>query len=864
MMAQYSAAKREHPDALLFFRMGDFYELFFDDAKEASRLLSLTLTSRSKGEGAVPMAGVPARAVDGYLKRLVQAGRRVAICEQVQDPRDAKGLVDRRVVRVVTAGTLTEEEMLQPGQQNFLAAVLPGRERAGIAWLDLSTGTFLVTEVPAARLTDELHRIEPAELLAPEGRRELLPREVALVAGTATWRPDFAFDPEAAFRALTGFFRVASLEGFGVQEMPLAVGAAGALIGYVQETQKTALPHIRKLEVWQRGGRMFLDRATRQSLELCATLREGKTDHTLLAVLDRTRTPMGARLLRDWLLAPLLELAEIHRRQEAVAELCQGDVLRDTLATALGAVLDLPRLVAKISCGRANARDLVGLKDSLLRVPEIKGALQPAAGTGARPVQSPRLLDIGQRLDALDDVVREVGGCLVDVPPLPLTEGGLVREGFDASLDELRGLGREAKDWMARFQEKEIARTGIPGLKVGFNKVFGYYIEITHAGAGAGTIPANDLRKQTVKNAERYVTPELKEFETRALKSEELSREMEYNIFVSLREAVAARTGRILETAGLLAELDALLSFALVAREGRYVRPVVDDSDDLMILDGRHPVIERVRGSEGFVPNDTQFAAAAARIAILTGPNMAGKSTYIRQVALITLLAQCGAFVPAREARIGLVDRIFTRVGSADDIGRGQSTFMVEMTETANILNNATRRSLVILDEVGRGTSTYDGLALAWALCEELHDRISCRTLFATHYHQMTEMATTRPGIKNQHVAVSEWGEEIVFLHKIVDGGTDKSYGLHVARLAGIPGTVIGRAREVLAEIEDEASGMAPRLGRGKRPARKQMTLFKPPELELLELVRALDPERMTPMDALVKLQEIVKRFRKG
>ena len=854
-MAQYLEAKAQNPDAVLFFRMGDFYEMFYEDAKLTARVLGIALTSRNKGEGAVPMAGVPVRSAHTYIFRLLKEGYRVAVCEQVQDPREAKGLVERKVVRIITPGTLTEEEALDSKAPNFVAAVSPGRDRVGLAWLDLSTGRFLVHEFPRRALADELSRIEPAEVLFPEappgeeggpGEAEGIPRLLENMDTAKTpWRA-WAFTPESGFQSLTSFFKVSSLAGFGLEGSPLAVGAAGALVDYLQETQKTGLPHITRVEPFLEAGIMRLDRATRTSLELTRTMREGSTKGSLLSVIDQTLTPMGGRLLREWILAPLTDPARIQERQEGVAFFVERGMERRELRENLKGMADLERIGAKISTGRANARDLVSLAGTLKRLPPIRDALgTPYAEILARTVE---------KMDLLEDLVERITSCLVDDPPLQLREGGLIREGFDPELDELRAIGREGKDWMARFQAREIERTGIQGLRVGFNKVFGYYIEVSRS--NAGSVPASYIRKQTLKNAERYITPELKEYETRVLKSEEMAREMEYNMFLALREELAGALPRLLAAARAVALLDALSSFAELARTKRYTRPVIDGTLTLRIRGGRHPVLETTLPGDSFVPNDTDLSPPARRVSLITGPNMAGKSTYIRQVALIVLLAQTGSFVPAEEAHIGVVDRIFTRVGASDDIAAGNSTFMVEMLETANILNNATESSLVILDEVGRGTSTHDGLALAWAVCEDLHERVKARVLFATHFHQLTGLAENLPGLRNHHVAVREWGDQVVFLHRILEGGTDKSYGIHVARLAGVPDPVIERAREILADLEVGAERVRKAV-ETPREGPRQALLFDLPPDPALEKLRKLDLERMSPLEALLTLKEL-------
>ncbi|MFO1029806.1 MAG: DNA mismatch repair protein MutS [Planctomycetota bacterium] len=849
-MAQYLAEKQRHPDALLFFRMGDFYELFFEDAKTAAKALGITLTSRSKGEGAIPMAGVPYRAVDGYLRRLVQMGHKVAICEQMQDPKEAKGVVERAVVRVVTPGTLTEDNLLDGRRDNHLAAVLHGKDKVGVAWVELSTGAFFVHECAPERLADELARIEPAELLLPEERRgehrHWLPQDGVPIS----FRPAYDFGTDGASRLLQQFFAVKTLAGFGVQDLPLGVGAAGALVTYLQATQLCALPHLRRIEVWHDGAFMRLDRATRQSLELVQTMRDAEGT-SLLQILDRSQTPMGARTLRHWLLAPLAEVAAIVRRQDAVTELFDDGELRSLVTGQLAHVLDLERLGARAAFGRANGRDLVGLRQSLERLPGLAERL--------RTCRAPRLAELATELDALPDLASAIAAALVDEPPNTIKEGGLIRPGFSAELDELRTLARDSSEWLARYQQELITGTGISSLKVGFNKVFGYYIEVTHTHKDVA-LPAEFVRKQTTKNAERYVTDALRTFESKVLKAEENGKALEYELFQALRERVAQAVDRLQRTARAVAELDAFAGLATVARERDYCRPVVDDSLVLRIQDGRHPVLEATHAAGTFVANDTDLAPPGRRLVLLTGPNMAGKSTWIRQNALLVVMAQIGSFVPAKAAHIGLVDRVFTRVGGADDISRGASTFMVEMTETANILNNATARSLVVLDEVGRGTSTYDGMSLAWAIAEDLHDRVRCRGLFATHYHQLMDLAGPGRGIVNCRVAVREWGDEIVFLHRIEQGGTDRSYGLHVAAIAGIPKPVLDRARAVLQELDDEGAAVRDKLvtARDRRkPGLAQKELFAPPPDPVLDELGKLDLDDLSPRQAL----ELLRRW---
>ena len=855
MMVQFWRAKKEQPDALLFFRMGDFYELFDEDAKIASRELGITLTARSKGEDAIPMAGVPVRAMEGYLMKLVRKGFKVAICEQMQDPRHVKGIVERAIVRVVTAGTITEEDALDARENNFLASVFVSGDHAGLAWVDVSTGRFLVTEVPTAELADEVARIHPAELLWPAGmsgeQPELaveLERQIARLSDREDWR----FDRAGSQHILSKHFKVQSLEGFGIEDDSAVVPAAGALIEYLEETQRSACEHVRRIEVVQTAEHLLLDRATRSCLELVRTQRDGRREGTLLEALDFTRTPMGGRLLREWLLTPLRAVEPILHRQKGVAEFVDAPFLREETRETLADVLDIERLVAKLSTGRANARDLAGLAQSLGVVPPLRTKLEN--------VYSTLLGQLYEALDPLDDVTEKIRSTLVDAPPLTIREGGLVRPGFSAELDELHQIAGDGKSWMAGFQAEETERTGIQGLKISFNSVFGYFLEVPRG--QIDRVPDHYVRKQTIKSSERYITPELKEFESKVLKSEELARDLEYDIFCKLRDEVAQEIDRILDTAHALAQVDVIAGLAQAAAENRYTAPSIDNGDTLRIVDGRHPVIERVPDGETFVPNDSLLNRSDRMVGVLTGPNMAGKSTYIRQTAVIVLMAQMGSYVPAAEAKIGVVDRVFTRVGASDDIGRGASTFMVEMIEVANILNNATQRSLIVFDEVGRGTSTFDGLALAWAIVEHVHEHIGARTLFATHYHQLTDLSGRLEGVFNLNVAVREWQDEIVFLHKIVEGGTDRSYGIHVARLAGVPVALLERAKSILHDLEGEAEDLAPRIsGHGHAAGAAgsgQLGLFevarRSPVEEALE---KLDPDRLTPIEALVELKRL-------
>ena len=857
MMRQYAEAKSACADALLLFRMGDFYELFHDDAKVAARELGLTLTSREKGENPIPMAGFPHHQLENYLGKLVAAGFRAAICDQVEDPKQAKGLVKREVTRVVTPGTLTDEALLDPRESNYLAAVVTvpatGNSQAtevGLAWAELSTGRFQASVFPVHRLPDQLARISPAECLLSDGDPPLDP---AAHNGMAlTVRPAWEFSLQSADDALTKHFSTASLEGFGfADEDGAAIRAAGAVLGYLQETQRTSLDHIDRLVPYHNGQSLEIDEATRRSLELTRTLRDGRREGSLLAVLDRAVTPMGSRLLADWMSSPLVEIRAIESRLDAVAELMDAEALRERQREQLKSVYDLQRLLARITTGRATPRDLSFISRTLGMLPEVKQALDEC--------QSERLRRLHTEIDLCVELRQSLDDALVDDCPLNAREGGVVREGYHETLDELRGLAAGGKEWIAHYQAEESKRTGISSLKVGFNKVFGYYLEVTNA--HREEVPETYIRKQTLKNAERYITPELKEYEEQVLSADEKAKSLEYDLFVQLRDAVHAEVRRLQLTAAALAQVDVLLALAELARQRGYCRPQVVEEPVLRIEEGRHPVLDIIEPEGTFVPNDTLAGQDDGNVLLITGPNMAGKSTYIRQVALISLMAQLGSFVPARRAVLGVADRIFARVGASDELSRGQSTFMVEMTETARILNNASARSLVILDEIGRGTSTYDGISLAWAIVEHIHDGIGCRTLFATHYHELTELEGLLSGVSNLNVAVKEWEENVVFLHKIVSGSADKSYGIHVARLAGVPREVNERAKQILTQLESEsldAQGR-PRVGRtgqGRTRQDLQLTLFAPPENPLLEEIRQLDVNRLTPLEALQQIDD--------
>lgn len=853
MMQQYHEAKQTAGDALLLFRMGDFYELFHEDAKTAARVLGLSLTSRDKGENPVPMAGFPHHQLDQYLARIIAAGLRAAVCEQVEDPREAKGIVRRDVTRIVSRGTVTDDSLLDPAESNYLMAVAPAGEQCGLAWIDVSTGRFEAMSTVVARLPDELARVGPVELLVREDAPNL--PDATLEGRMVTVRPTWAFGVEAAQQALTKHFGTAALDGFGFDDDDRpALAAAGAVLDYLAETQKSSLAHIDRLLPFRSTSRLEIDEATRRSLEITQTIRDGSRTGSLWGVMDRTVTSMGARLLGDWLANPLVDPEPINARLDAVAEFHEAVAPSTALREALRSIYDLQRLLARVTTGRATPRDLSFVARSLRCLPTVKGCLEP--------LQAPRLTKLHEQLDLCAEVADQLEAALTEECPLTARDGGFIQSGYHAQLDTQRDLAAGGKQWIAQYQARAVQETGIPSMKVGFNRVFGYYLEVTHA--HRDKVPENFIRKQTLKNAERYVTPELKEHEEKVLAAEEKAKDLEYGLFVELREMVAATASRLQQTAAVLAEVDVLAGLAELSRSRDYVRPQLSDQGVLDIEAGRHPVLDVLEPEGTFVPNDALCGAsgqagrsddigAPPSLLLITGPNMAGKSTYIRQVALLTLMAQVGSFIPARRATIGVADRIFARVGASDDLARGRSTFMVEMTETARILNMATPQSLVILDEIGRGTSTYDGLSLAWAVVEHLHDKIGCRTFFATHYHELTELAVRLEGVANLNVAAKEWQDEVVFLHRIVAGAADKSYGIHVARLAGVPREVNARAEEILGQLEGsvETSRRLDPAANGTSRPHLQMTLFEMGDHPLLEQIRTVDLDQTTPLEAL-------------
>ena len=876
MMRQYFAVKEKYSKEIIFFRMGDFYEMFFDDAKVASEILGIALTSRSKEKDAIPMAGVPVRAINSYLPRLLKAGKRVAICEQITDPKESKGLVERAVVRIISPGTITDERLVGEKTNNYICALSVSGSQYGLAWLDVTTGQFLIWESsdPTA-VNAQFSRLEPAECLLPDGFSFSVGKhpeiERALQQTVTTPYPAPYFDRETAYRSLLDHFRTHTLDGFGCERLQAAVEAGGALISYVRATQMDSLSHITKVGAYQSNQHVPIDRATRHALELIETQRGEEGPGTLLGSLDTTCTALGGRLLRDWILSPLTDVDAINERLDAVQELHASSELTELLVDLLRQVHDIERISTRMSYKSANARDLVALRATLELIPRIREVLLPC--------HSALLRRSIEHLVVPEGIQEELSKAIVDSPPIAVREGGLLRDGYDPAVDELREIGSQGTRWIARFQEEEIQRTGISSLKVGFHQVFGYYIEITNS--HREKIPEGYHRKQTLKNCERYITPDLKEYEAKVLNAKDRVMSLEFEIFSRLRDQAAAHITTYQAAAQAIAAVDVLTGFATLASRRGYVRPIVDASLRLRIEGGRHPVVENAIGKEGFVSNDVDLDDDR-HVMIITGPNMAGKSTYIRQIAILTLMSHVGSFVPATHAEIGVVDRIFTRVGAADELTRGQSTFMVEMNETANILNNATKRSLIILDEVGRGTSTYDGVSLAWAITEHVADRIGARTLFATHYHELTALSQTYPTVRNFNFAVKEWNDEIIFLRKIIEGATDKSYGIHVARLAGIPREVLDRAKEILSNLESQAVDLDDKPAMAARHATlgstgatselqrrsklqtsglRQLDLFHDSNERLLKDLKKLNLDRMTPLEALQELAELKKRI---
>ena len=853
---QYLRIKKEHEDAILLFRMGDFYETFDEDARLISRELEIALTSREMGRGQrIPLAGIPYHSLEPYLARLIKKGHKVAICEQTSDPAQSKGLVDRAVVRVVTAGTVIEDALLEGGANNYLAAAVVDEQHAGLAYVDITTSEFAVSQFPIAHLDVELVRLAPSELLVPERQEPTAsPTDTRVTPLEAD-----AFDLEWATETLLGHFGVASLEAYGCDGLPLAVRAAGAIVDYLGRHHGAALSQVTSLYTYFTDAYMVLDAQTRRNLELFEGGRWGDRSASLLSVLDRTRTSMGGRLLRRWVGQPLLDVARLEERLDAVSWFHRSVLRRARVSSVLDRVSDIERLVNRVRGGVATPRDLVGLAASVEAAPQLRGIM-------TEDDDAPQVAWLAERIEDNADVSGLVRRAIGDDPPPTIGDGGVIRDGFSPELDALRSSSREAQDYIAALEPTERKRTGIKNLKVGYNRVFGYYIEISKA--NLDRVPEEYVRRQTLVGGERFITPEMKEYESLVMNAQERVADLEASLFRQVCGQLAGSAASVLRTAGAVARADVFCGLAEVAGQHGYVRPKLDDGDALEISDGRHPVVERTLPPGSFVPNDTKMSSGGEQLIVLTGPNMAGKSTYIRQVALITLMAQIGSFVPAASASVGLVDRIFTRVGLQDDLAVGQSTFMVEMVETAAILNHATSRSLVILDEIGRGTSTYDGLAIARGVAEYVHNhpRLGAKTLFATHYHELTELADVLPRARNYNVAVTEDKGEVVFLRRIVPGGADRSYGIYVARLAGMPGAVVNRAWEVLGELESAAGTQGPdgagrrRAGPAKTPAR-QLPLMQTTS-EALEELMALDVSSMTPLEAINKLYELQRRAR--
>ncbi len=848
LMKQYLEIKKDYPHEILFFRMGDFYEMFGEDAKVASQILGIALTSRSHGKSdRVPLAGVPYHSAERYLAKLIQAGKKVVICEQTEEASPAKKLVKREVVEIITPGTVTLDQVIENQKNHYLAALIEDEKEMGLAVVDLATGEFKIDQREKYKILEELEVLNPAEILIPDSWYEEKVKYLKAFADTShfTKFESWKYDYDSAHKNLTEQLQVASLDGFGCQNLKLGVVAAGAVLSYLKGTKKTLLAHLNKISVLQNNEEMFLDANTIRNLELFPST-DNNQSISLFSILNQTKTAMGGRLLKSWLAKPLLNREKILERQSAVAELVLNSDAKSDLKEKLSFISDLERLAGKIGYGKATPKDLLGVKESLKIVPAIQKQLTI--------LKSPLLKNIKDNFLKADDLVNLMENSIADDPPLVLNEGGIIKKGFDAELDKLSEMVSKNKEWILNLQKEEREKSGISSLKVGYNQVFGYYIEVTTP--HLSKVPANYIRKQTLTNAERFITPELKEREDLILNAQEKINQKEYELFLQIRSQVAERTKDIQKTAELLSAIDVLTALSTVATDFGYTRPEVDQSSDVLIEEGRHPVLERVLDSGSFIPNETRLSDSEL-IHIITGPNMAGKSTYLRQVGLIALLAQIGSFVPAKKAKIGIVDRIFTRVGAMDNITLGQSTFLVEMNETANILNYATAKSLILLDEIGRGTSTFDGLSIAWAVTEHIHNQIKAKTLFATHYHELTELATFLPQVKNYNVAVKESKGEVIFLRKIVPGGCDDSYGIEVAKLAGIPKEVLERAKDILTQLEEgEVTVKKIPMTKVERLNLSQKTLFEEQSSEIEKELKGLEVEKMTAIEALNKLAE--------
>jgi DNA mismatch repair protein MutS len=841
---QYLKVKQQYPQAIVFFRLGDFYETFDEDARTTARELEITLTAREMGKGQrIPMAGIPYHAVDNYLAKLINRGYKVAICEQLTPP--GKGLVERDVIRVVTPGTVVEPGLLVDKKNNYLVSLIILGEKAGIAYVDITTGEFATTCVSLSQISDELERLQPAELLLPQG----IDASTFIGSTSTTKLDEYWFDLENASQTLLDHFKVASLEGYGCAQLPLAIQAAGAVIHYISETQKAVLGQIDRLATYSVEAFMTIDAQTRRNLELFTSARWGTSSYSLLSIIDVTKTAMGGRLLKKWLGQPLLDIKQLNNRQEVIAWFHKNNLIRQQVIILLGEIADMERLINRVRSNIAIPRDLLALRSSLEKLAEVKKVLEEN--------NAPASLIAGLKL--CPDIITLVGQAIAEEPGATIERGGVIKPGFSEELDNLRQSSSQAKNYLANLERQEKEKTGIKSLRVGYNRVFGYYIEVSNS--NLNMVPESYIRKQTLTNGERFYTPELKEYESVILNAQERILELESTLFRQVCQQIAGFGDQVMASARALAEIDVFSCLAEVAVRHGYMKPELNDSDVISIKNGRHPVVERSAGIDGFVPNDTYLCNEDTQLIILTGPNMAGKSTYLKQVALIILLSQIGSFVPAESASIGIVDRIFTRIGAQEDLAAGQSTFMVEMVETANILNNATSKSFIILDEVGRGTSTYDGLSIAWAVVEFIHNnpRLRAKTLFATHYHELVELSQFLPRVKNYNVSVTEEGGKVVFLRKVVPGGADKSYGIHVAQLAGLPGSVIHRAQEVLVGLEDNSGTKQQKSIRPKEVLSQQLALFDH-NAQLLEEFQKLDIDSLSPLEAITKLYELKKK----
>lgn len=851
LMKQYFGIKEEYPDAIVLFRLGDFYEMFGEDAEKASKVLQIALTTRERAkDNPIPMCGVPFFASETYISRLIKAGFKVAVCEQMEDPKQAKGIVSREVVKVITPGTYTPEN---PRENNYIISIFSAGKLHGIAAADISTGEFIVFET-AENIEDEVTRFEPKEIVLPESMRLNVHYAEALSGFYLSGMDDWAFDYTEAYRAVLRYFRVSSLEGYGCEGLSSAISAAGALISYLEETQKDLLT-FKKITTIRQASNMLLDASTQRNLELAHNLKDGSREGTLLSVMDETLTPMGARFLRSSIYRPLTDTNQIRSRHESIEYLVSDFELLEGLRTSLRKVQDLERLTSRIISGTANARDIIAIRNSLGDLPKIRKSLAQC--------REHHLKALSEEISELSLLRELIQKSIMDSPPASIRDGGIIKEKYNAEVDSLRQISTTGKDIISEMELREKKRTGISSLKVGYNKIFGYYIEITKA--NLDMVPEDYIRKQTLVGCERYITPELKDYENRVLGSEERLKELEYEVFQEVLLKLREDADLLLKTADGLAAVDFLAGLAVIAKRYNYTRPEVLDEPVIEIVDGRHPVLERITSGEKFIPNSTVFDPGDAILHILTGPNMAGKSTYMRQVALIVLMTQVGSFVPASAARIGVADRIFTRIGASDFLTKGQSTFMVEMIEASNIMNNATSRSLIVLDEVGRGTSTFDGISIAWAIAEHIINVIKARTLFATHYNELTELALILEKVRNYNVSVKEWGDEIIFMRKIEEGPADKSYGIQVARLAGIPQEIIARAKEVLNNLENEElteSGTPKLASRKTKRPKAQLDLFASSNDSVITDIMDLDTDNMSPEEALSRLRELQKKVK--